>query len=161
MVRYGLAFTSGRTLSTYQPRNAILRRRREICRSYTDSADRLVGSPNAVAIDVEYAHFHVNGQIQTAAAEVSVVNEDSTVVYEGFIYPGVNSRSAVQLVQPPREQSYLNSADICQLPAVRWIGGVTPQEFRAGHSPNSVKQQLQRNIQGEKIKDFLTPGALS
>ena len=87
MVRYGLAFTSGRTVFTYQPRNNIVRKRREICRDYTDSADRLVGSPNAVAID---AHFHVNGQIQTAAAEVSVVNEDSTVVYEGFIYPGMN-----------------------------------------------------------------------
>ena len=48
-------------------------------------------------------------------------------------------------------------AEISQLPAVHWIGGVTPQQFRAGHSPVSVKQELQHKLQGDNIKDFLTP----
>ena len=41
-----------------------------------------------VAIDVEYAHFLVNGQVKTAAAEVCVVKEDNSVLLESFICPG-------------------------------------------------------------------------
>ena len=90
MIRAGVARLSPRCSLQF---NLNLRARRAVtCKPYhkrNSCSAPCLGRPAAVvAIDVEYAHFLVNGQVKTAAAEVCVVKEDNSVLLESFICPG-------------------------------------------------------------------------